>query len=76
VRGGYYLVDAVGNWRRLADKAANVACSAGDRFVVETSGGGGVGDPTSRPEAEVLNDVMSGVVTADGAAAYRGVPIT
>jgi N-methylhydantoinase B len=41
--GGYFLVGLDGVWRRLPDKAANVACSAGERFVVETSGGGGVG---------------------------------
>jgi len=38
-RGGGYFV----NGQRLPDKAANVRLRAGDRFVVETSGGGGFG---------------------------------
>jgi N-methylhydantoinase B len=50
--GGYFLVGVDGVWRRLPDKAANLACSAGERFVVETSGGGGVGDPLARPASE------------------------
>jgi N-methylhydantoinase B len=61
--GGYYLVGVDGTWRRLPDKAANVACAAGERFVVETSGGGGVGDPAARPRSEVLADMAAGLVT-------------
>ena len=68
--GGYYLLGADGTRVRLPDKAANVACPAGARFIVETSGGGGVGDPLTRPGQDVLADMEAGVVTAAGAAAY------
>jgi N-methylhydantoinase B len=68
--GGYYLVHADGTRVRLPDKAANVACPAGARFVVETSGGGGVGDPAGRPREHVRADLEAGVITADGAAVY------
>ncbi len=43
---------------------------AGARFVVETSGGGGVGDPRTRPRKEVEADLEAGVVTSAGAAVY------
>jgi N-methylhydantoinase B len=41
--GGYFVIHAGGSPERLPDKAANVRLSAGDRFVIETSGGGGFG---------------------------------
>jgi len=36
---------------------------AGDRVVVETPGGGGIGDPKKRPRAMVERDVRDGLVT-------------
>jgi N-methylhydantoinase B/oxoprolinase/acetone carboxylase alpha subunit len=37
----------------LATKQINIPLRTGDRFVLATSGGGGLGDPASRdPEAE------------------------
>jgi N-methylhydantoinase B len=42
----------------------------GQRLLVETPGGGGVGDPAERDAERLAADRESGLVTADGAAAY------
>jgi N-methylhydantoinase B len=51
-RGGYFVVHPGGEPERLPDKAANVRLRAGDRFVIETSGGGGYGAVPSKIEEE------------------------
>ena len=40
---------------------------AGDRVVVETPGGGGIGDPKKRAREEVARDVEYGLVTTEEA---------
>jgi N-methylhydantoinase B len=47
----------------------------GTRIVTRTGGGGGYGDPLARPLDEVREDVLSGVVSAEGAARDYGVVI-
>lgn len=44
----------------------------GERLVVMTPGGGGVGAPAERPRAKVAADVAAGLVTAEAAAARYG----
>lgn len=44
----------------------------GDRLVVETAGGGGFGDPRSRPRESVLADIRNGKVGAGQAQAVYG----
>ena len=44
---------------------------AGEVLVVETPGGGGLGDPTRRDPARLARDLEKGLVTEAGAAAYR-----
>ncbi len=48
-------------------KAAGFPLERGDVFVMETSGGGGFGDPFQRDIEAVLADVRAGYVTEDGA---------
>jgi N-methylhydantoinase B len=52
----------------LPAKAANVEIAAGERFVLRTSGGGGLGPPERRDPERVLADVLAGRVSAEGAA--------
>jgi len=45
---------------------------AGDRVIVETPGGGGIGDPTTRDPEKIVNDVRSGIVSKDEAKTLYG----
>jgi N-methylhydantoinase B len=47
----------------------------GDRVRIVTGGGGGVGDPFTRPPECVRDDVLDGYITADAARAHYGVVI-
>jgi N-methylhydantoinase B len=40
---------------------------AGERFLLQTAGGGGYGDPQSRDPAAIDHDIAEGYVSADGA---------
>ncbi|HEY7296744.1 MAG TPA: hydantoinase B/oxoprolinase family protein [Xanthobacteraceae bacterium] len=42
---------------------------AGERFLLQSAGGGGYGDPRAREEAAVARDLAEGYVTAEGAKA-------
>ena len=42
----------------------------GRRIVLETPGGGGLGDPARRPRERVREDVLDGYISADEAAGY------
>lgn len=48
-------------------KLANVALAVGDRIVIETGGGGGVGDPKQRSREALAEDVKCGYVTPEAA---------
>jgi N-methylhydantoinase B len=61
--GGYYRVRPDGTWDRLPDKSSGERLQAGDRFVLETSGGGGMGDPRERDPALVARDLAEGRIT-------------
>ncbi len=45
---------------------------AGDTLVIEMPGGGGYGDPSSRPAALIADDVRNGLVSPEAAAAHYG----
>ena len=49
---------------------------AGDRVVVETPGGGGIGDPRKRARAKVARDVEYGLVSPEEARAVYGLTAT
>jgi N-methylhydantoinase B len=40
---------------------------AGERFLLQSAGGGGYGDPARREAAAVARDIAEGYVTADTA---------
>jgi len=71
--GAYLRVTRAGRVVPIPSKAVNVRLEAGDAFVVETSGGGGLGDPRERTEAEVRRDVATGVVSREAAETIYGV---
>ncbi|MGC5011256.1 hydantoinase B/oxoprolinase family protein [Streptosporangium sp. DT93] len=74
--GGFFLRRADGTLERLPSKSNNVRFAAGEAFVVETTGGGGIGSPYERPVEEVLADLDAGRVTRHGARADYGVAVT
>jgi N-methylhydantoinase B len=45
---------------------------AGERFLLQTAGGGGYGDPLERTREAVLQDVAEGYVSLDAAAKLYG----
>ncbi|GIH79716.1 hydantoinase B/oxoprolinase family protein [Planobispora longispora] len=73
--GGFYRRRADGTLERLASKVNNALFRAGEAFVVETTGGGGVGPPHERPPEEVAGDLRAGKVTAEAAARDYGVTV-
>ncbi len=66
----YLLVTREGRVVELPPLAA-VKLRPGDRLRVETPGGGGYGDPCSRPRELIESDVEEGKLTADQAAWLR-----
>ncbi len=61
-------VDGTETW--LAAKSDGIKVKEGDLLYFNTWGGGGWGDPYERDAQLVLNDVKSGLVTAQGAKRY------
>ncbi|MET8987691.1 hydantoinase B/oxoprolinase family protein [Nonomuraea wenchangensis] len=70
--GGFYRRRRDGSMERLASKVNNVRFAAGEAFVVETTGGGGLGPPAERDREAVRADLAAGRVTARGAAEDYG----
>ncbi len=60
----------------LPSKVPYRAVQAGDTFVAIGAAGGGYGDPLARAPADVLDDVLDGLISRDAAAADYGVSIT
>jgi N-methylhydantoinase B len=75
-RPGSFSIERVGGGVEiLAARQTNVHLSPGDRFVLRTSGGGGLGHARERDRALVLDDVATGKVTSEGAARDYGVDL-
>ncbi|MEU1386565.1 MULTISPECIES: hydantoinase B/oxoprolinase family protein [unclassified Nonomuraea] len=70
--GGFHKRHLDGRVERLASKVNNVRFAAGEAFVVETTGGGGLGPPSERDPAAIQADLESGHITAEGAAQDYG----
>ena len=70
--GGYFRQLPDGTSLRLPSKSSGIAFAAGDRFVLETSGGGGLGPPENRDESAIDIDIANGRVSPDGARADYG----
>ena len=66
--GAFYRVTADGRHIDIGSKAVNVRLDRGDAFVMETSGGGGVGDPRRRSAAAVAADLRTGKISPAAAA--------
>ncbi|MCG5212113.1 hydantoinase B/oxoprolinase family protein [Streptosporangium sp. KLBMP 9127] len=71
--GGFFRRRLDGSLERLDSKVNNVRFAAGEAFVVETTGGGGIGPPGTRAHEAVLDDLDAGKITPAGAAADYGV---
>jgi N-methylhydantoinase B len=61
--GGYYRERPDGTREPLGAKATRQPLAEGEALVVETSGGGGYGDPGDRDPAAVRKDLAEGRVT-------------
>jgi N-methylhydantoinase B len=66
---------ADGSQVSLRSKVSGIALKAGDTVTIETSGGGGFGDPARRDPARLARDLTEGLVSRDKAAALYGVTI-
>ncbi|SDJ17160.1 hydantoinase B/oxoprolinase family protein [Nonomuraea jiangxiensis] len=71
--GGFFKRHLDGTVERLASKVNNVRFAAGEAFIVETTGGGGLGPPSERDPAAIEADLEAGRVTAPGAERDYGV---
>jgi N-methylhydantoinase B len=47
--------------------SARLEMHAGERFLLQSAGGGGFGEPAARDKASVARDVAEGYVTPSGA---------
>jgi N-methylhydantoinase B len=65
--GGFYRLPPGESPQRLPAKVNNAFFAAGDAFVVETTGGGGIGDPAERPHDAVRADLAARKITKTGA---------
>jgi N-methylhydantoinase B len=75
-RGGWFAIErADGRSERLPTKQQGITVGPGDRFIMRTSGGGGLGDPFERDPELVAADVAEGRVTVEGARDDYGVDI-
>ncbi|GAA2447762.1 hydantoinase B/oxoprolinase family protein [Actinomadura vinacea] len=63
--GGYYRERADGTREPLGTKATRQPLDEGEALVVETSGGGGYGDPAERDPDAVRRDLADGRVTRE-----------
>ncbi|MFI7447202.1 hydantoinase B/oxoprolinase family protein [Nonomuraea sp. NPDC049714] len=70
--GGFFKRRPDGSIERLASKVNNIRFAAGEAFIVETTGGGGVGPPQERDPALLEADLEAGHVTPQGAAENYG----
>jgi N-methylhydantoinase B len=70
--GGFFKRRPDGSIERLASKVNNVRFTAGEAFIVETTGGGGIGPPQERDPALIEADLEAGRVTHQGAAENYG----
>lgn len=63
---------ADGSRQSLPSKVSGFPLAAGDTVTIETSGGGGFGDPQRRDPARIARDLADGLVTLDQAAKLYG----
>ncbi|MFI6326370.1 hydantoinase B/oxoprolinase family protein [Nonomuraea sp. NPDC050556] len=61
--GGFFRRHRDGTVERLPSKVNNALFQAGEAFIVETTGGAGLGIPSDRPRPEVEADLRAGKIT-------------
>lgn len=71
--GSFSIERTDGSIETLAARQTDVHLAPGDRFVLRTSGGGGIGPARERDPALVRDDVATGAVTPEGAVSDYGV---
>ena len=59
--------------RRHGERVPSTPITRGDRVTIATGGGGGHGDPRTRPAEAVAGDVIEGYITAEAAREHYGV---
>jgi N-methylhydantoinase B len=70
----YMRIESGGAVKRVA-RIPFQALGEGDRVAVVTGGGGGFGDPLTRPAAAVATDVADGYISAERACNDYGVVV-
>ena len=73
---GSYLLNPGPDARTVHGTTSGVMLSRGDLLRVSTPGGGGFGDPRTRPPVRVLHDVAEGKVSAESARSVYGVAVS
>ena len=63
----YVINEGTAEERVLPSKTPPLALKPGDRFLVESSGGGGYGSAAERSVGRVVDDVLDGYVSVEGA---------
>lgn len=71
----YVINDGADEGRTLPSKTPPQKLARGDRFLIQSAGGGGYGSPVDRDPQRVLDDVLDGYISADAARADYGVEI-
>lgn len=66
-----FITRADGRVEYLRSKVSGVKIGAGDVITIETSGGGGWGDPAERAPDKIARDLEDGLISEKGAAHYR-----
>ncbi len=74
--GRFLLNPGTVDERELPPAGENIPVKAGDLLRVETGGGGGWGDPFTKPPVAVQRDVLEGFVTVEAALEQYGVALT
>ncbi|WP_168166144.1 hydantoinase B/oxoprolinase family protein [Bosea sp. PAMC 26642] len=63
-----------GSRTALRSKISGIPLKAGDIVTIETSGGGGYGDPLTRDPARIAADLADGMITPGAASRLHGYP--
>jgi len=73
--GCFAVIRTDGTEELLRPKQQHIPLFAGAGFVMRTSGGGGLGDPTTRDPERVADDVRDGRVSPQAAGSVYGVDL-
>ena len=66
-RGARFVIGVGTPQEYATPSSGRYQLSAGDRFLLQSAGGGGYGDPGARDPAMLARDLAEGYVTAEGA---------